>query len=110
MKSKTDNDELWETFPDEETWKKCVKEHLWLQKHTEYLSSAINDLTASLEMWIGEYPFDEDHKAKQTTLIDWACVLIGKPRTAEELAVMAGLDDKYVELARQRDVEEGRKP
>ena len=105
MKSKTDYDELWETFPDVETWKKCVKEHLWLQKHTEYLSSAINDLTLSLELWIDGYPFDEDHKAKQKMLIDRACMMIGKPRTIEELATMLDLDDRYVELARQRDKE-----
>ena len=105
MKSKTDYDELWETFPDEETWKACVKEHLWLQKHTEYLSSAINDLTLSLELWLDGYQFDEEDPIKLNNLLDFACVLIGKPRTVEELAVMAGLDDKYVELARQHDKE-----
>ncbi len=76
-----------------------------VKKHNEYLSDVINDLTLALSMWIDEYPFDDDHKAKQRMMIDSACVLIGKPRTMEELAVMCGLDDEHVELARQHDKE-----
>lgn len=51
-------------------------------------ASIINDLTLSLSMWIDGYPFDDDHKAKQREMIDNACVMIGKPRTIEELAEM----------------------
>ncbi len=105
MKSKTDHDELWETFPTQETWEKCVKEHRYILRDWEHLSQTINDMIMSLRLWINDYPFDDNHIAKQKTMIDNACLLIGAPRTVEELAVMAGLDDEYVELARQHDKE-----
>jgi hypothetical protein len=52
------------------------------------LKDCINDLTLSLSMWIEGYPFDEDHKEKQRRMVDYASVLIGKPRTPEELMEM----------------------
>ena len=60
--------------------------------HVKQLQDTINDLTLSLEMWLGDYPFDDDHKSKQKRMIDNACVLIGKPRTIEELKEMMGLE------------------
>ena len=51
----------------------------------------INDLTLSLEMWIDGYPFDDNHKEKQKMMINNACLLIGKPRTIEELKKMMEL-------------------
>jgi len=60
-------------------------------EHIEQLQNTINNLTLSLEMWLEDYPFDDDHKAKQKQMIDNACVLIGKPRTIEELKEMMGL-------------------
>lgn len=60
-------------------------------EHNKYLSSMINDLTLSLGMWIDGYPFDDDHKEKQKMMINNACLLIGKPRTIEELKEMMKL-------------------
>jgi hypothetical protein len=57
-------------------------------EYVERLKDTINDLTLSLSMWIGGYPFDEDHKTKQLIMIDNDCLLIGKPRTIEELKEM----------------------
>jgi hypothetical protein len=54
----------------------------------EELKSTINDLTLTLEMWLENYPFDEDHKEKQRKLIDRSCKQIGKPRNIEELKDM----------------------
>ena len=68
-------------------------------------SQIINDLTMSLEWWIGGYPFDDDHICKQRDMIDNACLLIGKPRNMEELVEMSGLGDEYLELARKQDAE-----
>ena len=62
------------------------------QDHVKQLQDTINDLTLSLEMWLGDYPFDDDHKYKQKQMINNACVLIGKPRTIEELKEMMGLE------------------
>lgn len=106
--SPTDTKEMWETSPDEDTWDRCVEEHQRLQKYAGYMSTTINDLTLSLELWLDGYEMDAEDPIKLNNLLDFACVLIGKPRTMEELAVMAGLDAKYVELARQRDDEAGR--
>lgn len=106
--SKTDTKEMWESFPDQGAWDRCVEEHQRLQKYAGYMSSTINDLTLSLEMWLDGYEFDAEYPIKLNNLLDFACVLIGKPRTMEELAVMAGLDAKYVELCRLQDEEEGR--
>ena len=61
-------------------------------EHVKILQDVINDLTLSLEMWLGDYPFDADHKYKQKRMIDNACVLIGKPRTIKELKEMMGLE------------------
>ena len=69
------------------------------------LADMINDLTLSLSMWIGGYPFDEDHKCKQRDMIYRACVMIGKPNTMEELAKMCGFDEELIELARLHDKE-----
>ena len=60
-------------------------------EHTKQLQDTINNLTLSLEMWLDDYPFDDDHKIKQKRMIDNACVLIGKPRTIKELKEMMGL-------------------
>ena len=60
-------------------------------EHIEQLQNTINDLTLSLDMWLDDYPFDDDHKFKQKLMINHACVLIGKPRTIEELKEMMGL-------------------
>ncbi len=60
-------------------------------EHVKQLQDTINDLTLSLAMWLDEYPFDDNHKAKQKQMIDNACVLIGKPRTIDELKEMMGL-------------------
>jgi len=83
----------------EEDYQKC-------KIHDEYLSDMINDLTQSLSMWIDGYPFDDDHCCKQRTMIDNACLLIGKPRTMEELATMSGFDDELIELAKQQDADQ----
>ena len=69
------------------------------------LADMINDLTLSLELWLDGYEFDDEDPIKLRRLLNRACVLIGKPRTMEELAVMCGLDDEHVELARQHDKE-----
>ena len=60
-------------------------------EHNKYLSSMINDLTLTLGLWIDGYPFDEDHIEKQKRMVDNACLLIGKPRTIEELKEMLEL-------------------
>ena len=60
-------------------------------EHNKYLSDMINDLTLSLEMWIDGYPFDNNHIIKQKIMINNACLLIGKPRTIEELKNMMGV-------------------
>ncbi|BCO09266.1 hypothetical protein GF1_16420 [Desulfolithobacter dissulfuricans] len=52
------------------------------------LESIINDLTLALELWLDDYAFDEHHKIKQRKLIEKACLLIGKPRSMEELKDM----------------------
>ena len=62
-------------------------------EHNKYLSDMINDLTLSLEMWIDGYPFDDDHREKQKMMINNACLLIGKPRTVEEMKWMMGLKE-----------------
>ena len=62
--------------------------YIYLFEKNKHLASIINDLTLSLEMWIEGYPFDDNHKVKQLRLINEACVLIGKPRTIEELKTM----------------------
>ena len=85
-------------MPIDEECQKC-------KVHNKYLTSVINDLTLSLEMWIDGYSFDEDHICKQRQLIDNSCRLIGKPRSMEELVIMSGLGDEYLELARQSDKE-----
>ena len=59
--------------------------------YIKQLQDVINDLTLSLGMWLEGYPFDNHHKSKQKQMIDHACVLIGKPRTIEELKEMMGL-------------------
>ena len=54
-------------------------------EYIKELQDTINDLTLSLASWIEGYPFDGHHIFKQTIMIDHACVIIGKPRTIEEL-------------------------
>lgn len=53
-------------------------------------ATMINDLTMVLEMRLDGYSFDEDHHEKHRALLERACVLIGKPRTIEELGSMLG--------------------
>lgn len=55
-------------------------------------ASVINDLTLALEMTLDGYRFDEDHREKQRALIERSCVLIGKPRSIEELGRMIGYE------------------
>lgn len=55
---------------------------------TKLLKDTINDLTLSLSMWHAKYPFDEDHIYKQKIMINNASILIGKPRTEDEMKVM----------------------
>lgn len=69
----------------------AIKEHIESDKKIIALGNTINDLTLSLSMWIEGYPFDKNHKAKQKQMIDNACVMIGKPRTTEELKKMMDL-------------------
>jgi len=54
----------------------------------ERLADVINDLTLALELWVEGYPFDEDHKEKHRKLNEYACRLIDKPVTIEELTQM----------------------
>lgn len=58
------------------------------EKHIKELKDAINDLTLIVEMYMDDYPFDADHKKKHKKIVDYACLLIGKPRTIEELKQM----------------------
>lgn len=52
-----------------------------------YLKNIINDLVLCLNMWIEDYPFDDNHITKQKILVDKAYRAIGIPITLEELAV-----------------------
>lgn len=58
----------------------------------------INDLTLSLSMWHGKYPFDEDHIYKQKIMINNASVLIGKPRSEHELKAMLDSESNNITL------------
>ena len=70
----------------------------------EVYGNMINDLVVALNMWIHRYPFDEDHIEKQKMLIDRAYVLIGTPRTVEEMKEYLKLENKP-ESQYNRDVE-----
>jgi hypothetical protein len=72
----------------EEQIKTLENDHAALLKHIEWLSSTINDLTLTLSMWHGKYPFDEDHIYKQKIMINNASVLIGKARSEDEMRLM----------------------
>ena len=54
------------------------------------LSDTINSLTATVSLYLRQYPFDDDHRAKQQMMVDSACLMIGKPRTVEEMREMLG--------------------
>jgi len=60
----------------------------------EDLKSIINDLTLVVEMYIDNYPFDEDHKAKHRILVNEASFMIGKPRSIKELIKILNIEDK----------------
>lgn len=51
-----------------------------------YLKNIINDLVLSLNMHINDYPFDNNHIAKQKELIIKAYRAIGTPIDMEEMA------------------------
>jgi len=55
-------------------------------------ASIINDLTFSLSLWLSGYEMDDEDPEKLRNLLKNACVMIGKPRTIEELAKMLGLN------------------
>jgi hypothetical protein len=76
-------------------------------KYVDYLQDVINDLTLVVEMYMSDYPFDEDHKCKQQRLVDYASQLIGKPRTIEEAAQMVGITRKKQD-AEKDDTDVGR--
>lgn len=65
---------------------------------TKPLKNMINDLTLSLSMWHGKYPFDADHIYKQKIMINNASILIGRPRTDNELKAMLDREPDNITL------------
>lgn len=59
-----------------------------LRAKNQKLSDVVNDLMLTVGMYIEGYPFDEHHKIKQKELNDYACRLIGKPTTINELKLL----------------------
>lgn len=55
-------------------------------------ASIINDLTFSLSLWLSGYEMDAEDPEKLRDMLRTACVMIGKPRTMEELVKMLGLN------------------
>lgn len=55
-------------------------------------ASIINDLTYSLSLWLSGYEMDAEDPEKLRNMLRTACVMIGKPRTMEELVKMLGLN------------------
>lgn len=62
------------------------------------MKDTINDLTLSLSMWHGKYPFDADHIYKQKIMINNASILIGRPRTDNELKAMLNREPDNITL------------
>lgn len=61
------------------------EESLPKQKLDADTGNLINDLWLALSLYVGGYPFDEDHKVKHRILIKRAQQKLGIPETLEEL-------------------------
>ena len=70
-------------------------------------ASIINDLTYSLSLWLSGYDMDAEDPEKLRNLLRTACVMIGKPRTMEELCAMLGLNTDGTEI-RNGDSDSGK--
>ena len=56
------------------------------------LEDIINDLTLVVGMYLGDYPFDDDHKVKQQILINYAHLSINTPINTRGMARYAGVE------------------
>jgi len=52
---------------------------------TEILCDLINELVTVISLYLNNYPFDSDHRAKQKILCDMAYRAIGTPLDRKEL-------------------------